>query len=94
MATPDDIPNPNGLHLATRVNGETLQDSNTSDMIFDVPSLIEFLSGDTTLSVGTVILTGTPSGVGVGRTPPRWLKPGDRVEIEVEGIGILSNPIV
>jgi len=94
MATPDDITNPNGLHLATRVNGETLQDSNTSDMIFDVPSLIEFLSGDTTLPVGTVILTGTPSGVGVGRTPPRWLKPGDRVEIEVEGIGILSNPIV
>jgi 2-keto-4-pentenoate hydratase/2-oxohepta-3-ene-1,7-dioic acid hydratase in catechol pathway len=62
-------------------------------MIFDVPALIEFLSGDTTLPIGTVILTGTPSGVGVGRTPQRWLHPGDRVEIEIEKIGILSNPV-
>jgi len=75
------------------VNGETLQDSNTCDMIFDVPALIEFLSGDTTLPVGTVILTGTPSGVGVGRNPQRWLKTGDSVEVEIEKIGILFNHV-
>jgi 2-keto-4-pentenoate hydratase/2-oxohepta-3-ene-1,7-dioic acid hydratase in catechol pathway len=94
VVTTDEIPDPNTLCITTRVNGETLQDSNTGDMIFDVPALIEFLSGDTTLPVGTVILTGTPSGVGVGRTPQRWLQPGDRVEVEIEGIGILSNPVV
>ena len=94
VVTTDEIPDPNTLRITTRVNGETLQDSNTGDMIFDVPALIEFLSGDTTLPVGTVIMTGTPSGVGVGRTPQRWLQPGDRVEVEIEGIGILSNPVV
>jgi len=93
LVTADEIPNPNQLTLACRVNGETLQSSNTSDMIFDVPSLLEFLSGDTTLPAGTVILTGTPQGVGMARTPPRWLTAGDRVEIEVEGIGILANPV-
>lgn len=94
MVTRDEIPDPNTLRITTRVNGETLQDSYTGDMIFDVPALIEFLSGDTTLPVGTVILTGTPSGVGVGRTPQRWLRPGDRVEVEIDGIGVLSNPVV
>jgi 2-keto-4-pentenoate hydratase/2-oxohepta-3-ene-1,7-dioic acid hydratase in catechol pathway len=94
VVTTDEIPDPNTLRITTRVNGETLQDSNTGDMIFDVTALIEFLSGDTTLPVGTVILTGTPSGVGVGRTPQRWLQPGDRVEVEIDGIGILSNPVV
>ena len=94
VVTTDEIPDPNTLCITTRVNGETLQDSNTGDMIFDVPALIEFLSGDTTLPVGTVIMTGTPSGVGVGRTPQRWLQPGDRVEVEIDGIGILSNPVV
>ena len=93
IVTRDEIPNPNALRITTRVNNETLQDSNTSDMIFDVSALIEFLSGDTTLPVGTVILTGTPSGVGVGRTPNRWLKEGDSVEVEIEQIGILSNPV-
>jgi len=91
LVTPDEIPNPNALEIATRVNGEVLQQSNTADMIFDVPALIEFLSGETTLAAGTVILTGTPSGVGLGRTPQRWLQPGDRVEIEIEGIGVLEN---
>jgi 2-keto-4-pentenoate hydratase/2-oxohepta-3-ene-1,7-dioic acid hydratase in catechol pathway len=93
LVTSDEIPYPNSLRITTRVNGEPLQDSNTGDMIFDVPALIEFLSGDTTLPVGSVILTGTPSGVGVGRTPPRWLLPGDRVEIEIEKIGVLCNPV-
>jgi 2-keto-4-pentenoate hydratase/2-oxohepta-3-ene-1,7-dioic acid hydratase in catechol pathway len=93
IVTPDEIPNPNVLRITTRVNGEFLQDSNTADMIFDVPALIEFLSGDTTLQPGTVILTGTPSGVGVGRTPQRWLQQDDRVEVEIENIGILFNPV-
>ena len=93
LVTRDEIPNPNALEIATRVNGEVLQQSNTADMIFDVPALIEFLSWETTLAAGTVILTGTPSGVGLGRTPQRWLQPGDRVEIEIEGIGVLENGV-
>jgi len=92
--TPDEIPNPNTLRIRTLVNDEVLQDSNTSDMIFDVPRLIEFLSGSTTLRAGTVILTGTPPGVGMARTPPRWLQPGDVVTVEIEKIGRLSNPVV
>ena len=93
IVTSDEIPDPNALRITTRVNGEIMQDSNTADMIFDVPSLIEFLSSDTTLAEGTVILTGTPEGVGVGRTPQRWLKDGDTVEVEIEKIGTLSNPV-
>ena len=71
-----------------------MQDWTTRDMIFDVPTLIEFLSADTTLLPGTVILTGTPHGVGMGRQPQRWLRPGDTLTIEVEGIGALTNPVV
>ncbi|MBM5818110.1 MAG: fumarylacetoacetate hydrolase family protein, partial [Cyanobacteria bacterium K_Offshore_surface_m2_239] len=71
-----------------------VQDGNTNDMIFDVPTLITFLSGSTTLLPGTVIFTGTPEGVGMAATPPRWLAPGDRVEVEIEGLGRLSNPVV
>jgi 2-keto-4-pentenoate hydratase/2-oxohepta-3-ene-1,7-dioic acid hydratase in catechol pathway len=93
LVTSDEIPNPNALPIRTLVNGETLQESNTSDMIFDVPAIIEFLSGSTTLLPGTVILTGTPQGVGMARNPPRWLAPGDEVVIEIEGIGRLANPV-
>lgn len=93
LVTPDEIPNPNALRIRTILNGETMQDANTSDMIFDVPTLIEFLSGSTTLLPGTVILTGTPHGVGMARQPPRWLKPGDEVTIEIEKIGSLINPV-
>ena len=71
-----------------------MQDSNTADMIFDVRTLIEFLSGSTTLLPGTVILTGTPQGVGVARRPPVFLQPGDTVTIEIERIGTLTNPVV
>jgi 2-keto-4-pentenoate hydratase/2-oxohepta-3-ene-1,7-dioic acid hydratase in catechol pathway len=94
LVTTDDIPNPNALRISTRLNGEVVQDSHTSDMIFDVPQIIAFLSGSTTLRPGTVILTGTPEGVGMARTPPRWLAPGDEVTIEIEGIGVLTNPVV
>jgi 2-keto-4-pentenoate hydratase/2-oxohepta-3-ene-1,7-dioic acid hydratase in catechol pathway len=93
LVTRDEIPNPNALRLRSLVNGDVRQDSNTGDMIFDVPRLIEFLSGSTTLLPGTVILTGTPGGVGMARNPPVWLKPGDTVTIEVEGIGQLTNPV-
>jgi 2-keto-4-pentenoate hydratase/2-oxohepta-3-ene-1,7-dioic acid hydratase in catechol pathway len=94
LVTADEIPNPNALRISTRLNGEVVQDSNTSDMIFDVPHIIAFLSGSTTLLPGTVILTGTPEGVGMARTPPRWLEPGDEVSIDIEGIGTLTNSVV
>jgi len=94
LVTPEEIPNPNALRISTKVNGETLQDCSTADMIFDVPALLEFLSGSTTLLPGTVILTGTPHGVGMARTPPRWLQPGDTVAVEIEKIGVLTNPVV
>jgi 2-keto-4-pentenoate hydratase/2-oxohepta-3-ene-1,7-dioic acid hydratase in catechol pathway len=94
LVTKDEIPNPNSLRIETRVNAKTRQSSNTSDMLFDVPTLIEFLSGSTTLYPGTVILTGTPQGVGMAMKPPQYLKKGDFVEIEIEQIGVLSNPVV
>jgi 2-keto-4-pentenoate hydratase/2-oxohepta-3-ene-1,7-dioic acid hydratase in catechol pathway len=90
----DEIPNPNALRIRTVLNGRTMQDSNTNDMIFDVPTLIEFLSGSTTLLPGTVILTGTPQGVGAAMKPPVFLQPGDSVTIEIETIGALTNPVV
>ena len=94
LVTADEIPNPNALAIRTVVSGEVLQDWNTNDMIFDVPALIEFLSGSTTLLPGTVILTGTPHGVGMARTPRRWLRSGDSVSIEIEKIGTLTNPVL
>ena len=91
--TRDEIPHPNELKIRTVLNGQVMQDWNTNDMIFDVPALIEFLSGSTTLLPGTLILTGTPHGVGMAQKPPRWLKPGDSVSIEIEKIGTLTNPV-
>jgi len=79
--------------LRTTINGEVLQDWGTDDMIFDVPELIAFLSAGTTLLPGTVILTGTPHGVGMGRSPKRWLAPGDEVTMSISGIGELSNKV-
>jgi len=94
LVTPAEIPNPNALKIATILNGERVQDWTTSDMIFDVPAIIAYLSGSTTLVPGTVILTGTPHGVGMARKPPLWLKAGDSVSIEIEKIGTLTNPVV
>ncbi|MEP6670585.1 MAG: fumarylacetoacetate hydrolase family protein [Chthoniobacter sp.] len=94
LVTRDEIPDPQGLRIRTIVNGETLQDCSTGDMIFDVATLIEFLSGSTTLLPGTVIFTGTPHGVGTARTPPRYLHAGDHVTIDIEGIGALTNPVI
>lgn len=93
LVTPDEMPQPNSLAIRTVLNGETMQDWNTNDMLFDVPQLIEFLSGSTTLQPGTVILTGTPHGVGFARQPPRFLQTGDSVMVEIEGIGQLVNPV-
>lgn len=94
LVTADEIPNPNSLNISTTLNGRTVQEANTSDMIFNVAELISFLSESTTLMPGSLILTGTPSGVGAGRTPPLWMMPGDKVTIEIEKIGQLVNPIV
>ena len=94
MVTADEITHPNSLKIKTILNGEVMQDWNTDDMIFDVPTLIEFLSGSTILLPGTVILTGTPHGVGAARKPPVFLKNGDTVAIEIERIGTLTNPVI
>ena len=94
LVTPDDIPNPNALAIRTVLNDQVMQEWNTNDMIFDVATLIEFLSGSTVLLPGTVILTGTPHGVGAARRPPVFLQPGDNVSIEIEAIGTLTNPVV
>lgn len=94
LVTTDEIPNPNALTISTFLNGDRVQHSNTSDMIFDIPAIIEYLSGSTTLVPGTVILTGTPQGVGMAAKPnPRWLRAGDQMTIEIEKIGKLTNPV-
>ena len=93
IVTADEIPNPNALRVRTLLNGQVMQDQNTSDMIFDVPALIESLSATMTLRPGTVILTGTPAGAGFARKPPVFLKPGDRVQVEIENIGTLENTV-
>lgn len=94
LVTRDEIPNPNSLGIRTVLNGQKMQEWNTDDMIFDVPTLIEFLSGSTRLSAGTVILTGTPHGVGAARKPPIYLQPRDTVTVEIDGIGSLTNPVI
>jgi len=95
IVTADELPpGASGLRICTRVNGETMQDSNTSDMIFSTANIVATLSEFMTLEPGDLIATGTPSGVAHARKPPAWMKAGDTVEVEVEGIGVLSNPIV
>jgi 2-keto-4-pentenoate hydratase/2-oxohepta-3-ene-1,7-dioic acid hydratase in catechol pathway len=93
IVTKDEIPDPQILRITTRVNGVTKQDSNTKHMVFPVARIIAELSAGLTLRAGDVIITGTPEGVGMGRNPPEWLKPGDIVELEIERIGMLRNHI-
>jgi 2-keto-4-pentenoate hydratase/2-oxohepta-3-ene-1,7-dioic acid hydratase in catechol pathway len=93
LVTAGEIPNPDNLAIKTVLNGDTVQDSNTSDMIFDVRTIISFLSQDTTLRPGTVILTGTPEGIGWTREPKSLLHSGDSVSITIENIGTLTNPV-
>jgi 2-keto-4-pentenoate hydratase/2-oxohepta-3-ene-1,7-dioic acid hydratase in catechol pathway len=93
LVTPDEITDPQALELTCHLNGEVMQQANTSDMIFPVAEIIAYLSEGTTLPAGTIILTGTPSGVGFIRKPPVYLKGGDVMELEIEKIGSLINPV-
>jgi len=92
--TADDVPAIDAMQLETRVNGAVVQSSDTSMLIFSIPRLIEYCSTIFDLVPGDVIATGTPAGVGFTRKPPVFLKPGDLVEVEIENIGVLSNPVV
>lgn len=93
LVTRDEVGDVNALRVCTRVNGELRQDGRVADMIFDIPALIEALSRTLTLLPGDIIATGTPAGVGMGYSPPRYLQAGDRVAVTVEGIGTLENPV-
>jgi acylpyruvate hydrolase len=93
LVTRDEIPDPGVLRLKTVLNGKTVQDGSTSDMVFPVPFLISYISSLATLEPGDLILTGTPAGIGCNQTPQVFLQPGDRISIEIEGIGTLSNPV-
>jgi 2-keto-4-pentenoate hydratase/2-oxohepta-3-ene-1,7-dioic acid hydratase in catechol pathway len=90
----DAVPDPQALTIRTILNGAVVQETSTADMIFSVAEIVTFLSGSTTLLPGTVILTGTPFGVGMSQSPPRWLQPGDTVTVEVDGVGALTNPVL
>jgi 2-keto-4-pentenoate hydratase/2-oxohepta-3-ene-1,7-dioic acid hydratase in catechol pathway len=94
LVTADELADPGCLALRTLVNGEQRQGSNTAELVFDVPALIVYLSAAMTLEPGDLITTGTPAGVGVRRTPPQFLQPGDRVCVEISGLGVLENPVV
>jgi 2-keto-4-pentenoate hydratase/2-oxohepta-3-ene-1,7-dioic acid hydratase in catechol pathway len=94
LVSADEIEDPHNLNLSLTLNGETMQSSNTRELIFKIPETIEFLSSVMTLEPGDVVLTGTPAGVGFSRKPPRWLLPGDEVVVRVEGLGELRNTCV
>jgi len=91
LVTKDEVPFPERLNIVTRVNGEVRQSANTEQMIFTIPQIIATISAGTTLEPGDIIATGTPAGVGHAKQPPAYLKPGDVVEVEVEGLGILKT---
>lgn len=94
LVTASEIPQLEDVRLRCFINGEPRQDSTVADMIFTVPQIISYLSGSTTLQPGTVILTGTPEGVGMGRRPMTFLKPGDQMRLEIDHLGVLENPVV
>jgi 2-keto-4-pentenoate hydratase/2-oxohepta-3-ene-1,7-dioic acid hydratase in catechol pathway len=94
LVSPDEVPNPHNLGIRLRLNGQTMQDSSTAQLIFGIDVLIAYLSQIMTLEPGDLIFTGTPPGVGMARKPPIWLKTGDVVEVEIDGLGILRNPVV
>ena len=93
LATRDEVTDPQNLYIRAILNGEVVQDGTTSRMIFSVAELVSFLSQGMTLEPGDVIITGTPPGVGMARDPQLWMKPGDEVSIEIEGLGTLTNPV-
>ncbi|HEU4635545.1 MAG TPA: fumarylacetoacetate hydrolase family protein, partial [Edaphobacter sp.] len=94
IVSADEVGDPHTLNISLTIDGETLQNSNTSDLIFKVPALIEYISTMTPLEAGDVISTGTPEGVGLGRTPQRWLKPGEEMVVTIEKLGQLRNRTV
>jgi 2-keto-4-pentenoate hydratase/2-oxohepta-3-ene-1,7-dioic acid hydratase in catechol pathway len=94
LVTRDEVPNPHKLAIRTWLNGRLMQDSNTRNLVFGVPALVEFLSQTITLEPGDIIATGTPPGVGCFRKPPVFLKPGDVVRMEIAGLGVLENPVI
>src|SRR5580704_3668896 len=94
LVTPDEVGDPHNLGIRLRLNGQTMQDSNTRQMVFSVSATIAYLSKVFTLEAGDLIFTGTPPGVGMARKPPVWLKAGDVVEVEIDGLGTLRNPVV
>ena len=94
IVTADVVPDPHKLSIKLVLNGKTMQDSNTDQLIFGVPQLIEFLCQTITLEPGDVIATGTPAGVGFARKPPVFLQPGDMMEVDIENVGKLNNPVV
>jgi 2-keto-4-pentenoate hydratase/2-oxohepta-3-ene-1,7-dioic acid hydratase in catechol pathway len=94
IVTKDDVADPHARDITLTIGGEVLQRSNTRELIFRVPDLIAYLSAITPLDAGDIISTGTPAGVGLGRTPHRWLRPGETIVTEVEGLGQLVNPVV
>ena len=94
MVTPDEIGDVNDLRLIAKIDGKIMQDGNTRDMIFDIPTIIENISEDITLSPGDIISTGTPAGVGIFRDPPVVLKPGNVVECYIENIGAIVNKVI
>jgi acylpyruvate hydrolase len=93
LATRDEVPDPDNVRIVTRLNGKVMQDANTDDFVFNVPTLIEYYSQFYLFKPGDVITTGSPSGVGFGRNPKLFMKDGDVIEVEVQGIGVLRNPV-
>ena len=94
LVTRDEIPDPQNLRIRCSIGGETLQDSSTAQLVFAVPRLVAELSAVMTLEPGDIVATGTPAGVGTSRTPKRWIRPGERVRVEIDGLGALENPAV
>jgi 2-keto-4-pentenoate hydratase/2-oxohepta-3-ene-1,7-dioic acid hydratase in catechol pathway len=94
LVTADEIPDPQSLGIRLRLNGKTMQDSNTNQLVFPVDEIVSYLSNLFTLEPGDLIFTGTPPGVGMARNPPVWLQAGDIVEVEIDGLGTLRNPVI
>lgn len=94
ITTADEIEDPHNLDISLEINGEVMQSSNTRELIFGIPALVEYLSSVFTLEAGDVVTTGTPAGVGFSKKPPRWLRPGDEMVVRIQGLGELRNPVV
>jgi 2-keto-4-pentenoate hydratase/2-oxohepta-3-ene-1,7-dioic acid hydratase in catechol pathway len=94
MVPASEVPDPQALRIRAILNGETLQDSTTGNMVFGVAELIAYITQAITLEAGDLIATGTPAGVGAFRDPPIWMKPGDEITIEIDGVGSITNPVV